>query len=308
MKFAQVVSRFGVYRYRTACSDSAEDASADLLYSDRAIAMQKPTRPSSLIFLLPALPLLCAACQPAEPQRTYTQSQLREVLRDPPRQTEQTSRRRDHWSIALATFSMQDHRAGAEEMQTLLAQEHGLTNTYITSDQSRSVLYYGSYRSHDDRRLQADLARVKNLVIDGGQPFLTAFLVPPDTLDIGSDSPLSLTSVRRRYGPAARLYTLEVGVYEDQNRRAAMAAAEEAVRVYRSQGEEAYFYHGPHRSSVTIGVLSEAQLDFEAPGFGPAVRELRLRHPHRAVNGSLVRVREAGQDRGIAPSTLMIVP
>ncbi len=153
-----------------------------------------------------------------------------------------------------------------------------------------------------------DVKKVKSLVIDDLQPFISAFLVPPDTLESGSDSPWSLASVRRQYGPEVRLYTLEVGVYEDPDREVALRAAEEAVEVYRRQNEPAYFYHGPHRSSVTIGVLTEAQVDLEAPGFGPSVRELRLRHPHRAVNGLEVRVIEAGRDRGIAPSKLMLIP
>ncbi len=270
--------------------------------------MPLATLPSAIKLVLPAT-LLFVGCGAPEANSTYDATEIRQVLTDPgPGAADVDAERRARWSIALATLSLGDHRATAESMQEILARDQGLTDTYIESRQDRSILYFGAYNSIDDPRLQADLTRVKNLVIGERQPFVGAFVVPPDTLDTGGDSPYSLTAVRRRYGVGVRLYTLEIGVYDDPDRDLAIRSAEEAVRVYREQGEPAFFYHGPHRSSVTIGVLAEEHVDLDAPGFGPNVRELRLRHPHRAVNGRLVNVREGGRDRGTAPSRLMLIP
>jgi hypothetical protein len=273
--------------------------------------------------LRPLIPLLalslglvvgCQANAPGSTDPAYDPAEVRDVLNTPAGRTtpgadaDSPAAGRDAWSIALATFSVGDHRAGAEALQAQLAREHDLPGTTIVSEADRSILYYGRYSSPQDPRLQGDLERIKGLVVGDRQPFVSAFLVPPDTLAPGSNSPYSLTSVRKRYGEDAVLYTLEVGVYDDPDRQAAMQAAEEAVRVYRQQGEPAYFYHGPHRSSVTIGVLEEAYVDLAAPGYGPHVRELKLRHPHRAMNGRLVRVSEAGRDKGTASSKLMLIP
>jgi hypothetical protein len=266
------------------------------------------------------LGLTFAGCGPSadETTATYRPEEVRAVLSEPAQvdgaEQYRTATPRQHgWTIALATFTLEGHRATAEATQRTLRDDHGLVETWIESQAEHSVLYYGDYGSRTDARLESDLARLKALEIGGRRPFLTAFLIPPTHEASGSSNPShNLLRASRRYPAGTRLYTLQVGIYEDRDRQLAMRKAEEAVEVYRAQGDQAFYYHGPHRSSVTIGIFTDQQVQLDQPGMGMVIRQLRERHPHCAVNGKVVnyvqRFEHATTNLGPRKSELVLVP
>lgn len=261
-----------------------------------------------------------SGCGPSTDDSTtaYRPEEVRAVLSQPAQVdgAEQygTATPRQHgWTIALATFTLEGHRATAEATQRTLRDQHDVVETWIESKADHSVLYYGDYGSRTDARLQADLAKLKSLEIGGRRPFLTAFLIPPTHQASGSSNPsYDLLQARRRYPRGTRLYTLQVGIYEDRDRQLAMRKAEEAAEVYRDQGDTAFYYHGPHRSSVTIGIFTDEQVQLDQPGMGMLIRQLRERHPHCAVNGQVVnyirRFESERKDLGPRKSELVLVP
>ncbi|MCK4872736.1 MAG: hypothetical protein KAS72_08440 [Phycisphaerales bacterium] len=255
--------------------------------------------------ILLAVILVIPGCAPSTSSTsTYDPAEIAEVFSP---STEGDPAQRIGWSIAIATFSQANHEAAAAQVRDTLAAVHGLRDAWIDTEEDHTILFFGRYPSRQEAA--GELERIRHIRIDNRQPFILAFLVPPSSEMPALGNPAySLGHVRELHGEGVRLYTVEVGVYDDPDRELAMRSAEEAVAVYRRNGEQAFFYHGPHRSSVTIGVLEDSQVDLSAPGFGPLVRELRLRHPYRAVNGKRIRIKEMGKDRGLAPSRLMLVP
>ena len=81
----------------------------------------------------------------------------------------------------------------------------------------------------------------------------------------------------------------------------------------RREGEEAYYFHGPRRSMVTIGLFDETEYDTKAPGKpkqSKRLLDLRKAHPYNLVNGQGMRVKIKGQkgEGDISPSFLVNVP
>lgn len=105
------------------------------------------------------------------------------------------------------------------------------------------------------------------------------------------------------------VYTLQIGYYDDEYGKDFRAAAERAVVVMREDGHEAYFYHGPHRSMVTIGLFSEK--DFVREGvssvYGPRIREAQKTHPYNLGNGRTLIQKVRGESVGEQPSFIVKV-
>ena len=104
-------------------------------------------------------------------------------------------------------------------------------------------------------------------------------------------------------------YTLQIGFYDEQFGDQFRQAAQEAAQVLRNDGHEAYFYHGPHRSMVTVGLFTEN--DFVQDGvqsvYGPRIRELQQKHPYNLGNGRTLIQKVAGENLGEQPSFIVRV-
>ena len=66
--------------------------------------------------------------------------------------------------------------------------------------------------------------------------------------------------------------------------------AERTARALRSQGVEAFYYHGPNMSMVTVGVLGEDDHDgsTQPPVESARLRRLRRDHPHNLLNDEIL--------------------
>lgn len=245
----------------------------------------------------------------------------------------------DAWSIVIVAFYDRDPYTGEPLPAAQLEEVHetarlslhkvqtsaGLRNAYLARQGKSLVLSYGRYPSFDTPAAQADLRRIQNMVIEGERPFASALLVPPDGADIGTMPEFDLRTVKSRFGSSA-VYTLQVGVYSREDGRPMSMAeradirksAEQAVVELRRQGELAFYYHGPNRSMVTIGIFGEEDNQVDAID-GRVTQShdlltLRQRHPLNLLNGRGIRQRVPNIPESdpnawrLQPSGLVMIP
>lgn len=184
------------------------------------------------------------------------------------------------------------------------------------------LIVVGRYADPDGDEAQRDLRKVRALKVDGRTPFTGAVLVaevdsaPTDTRLARHD----LRQAKKLTGEEAT-YTLQIGVYarEDERRPSAAdlasfrEAAEDAVTRLRREGEEAYFYHGPNGSMVTVGVFNDDDIDTSVvpPIESNRLENTRRRHPNNLLNGRGVRELRGDGGRGdprLQPSRLVLIP
>jgi hypothetical protein len=229
------------------------------------------------------------------------------------------------WAIAIHLFQGRDAATAAQMGLSKLQREAGLKDAYIEQRGGAVALLYGRYDGPDDARAVQDLQRIKEMVVDGGKPFEGAVLSPPVTVAAaGTREDMDLSMVASTLGKDA-VYTLQVGVYRLMEDREASASelalfrqqAEAAAIALRAQGQEAYYYHGPRSSTVTVGLFGEADLithtrdeygqmvKLPRPRFSARVREAMAVSPNNLVNGKTVAGRGG---RGNQESGLIRIP
>ncbi|MBL9032445.1 MAG: hypothetical protein JNM80_12165 [Phycisphaerae bacterium] len=232
------------------------------------------------------------------------------------------------WSIVLYAFRGEDQAAeaaaGLERARTL----GKLPGAYMEKRGAATVIAYGKYHDNASSEAKADLAKVRAVTIEmegvKRTPFAQAFLAPPERIP-GTMPEFDLRNARQREGDWA-LYTLQVGVYARSDTKAPSASelaqfrksAEEAAAKLRREGEQAYYYHGPSRSMVTIGLFGAEDFDPQVgpPSDAPALKSLRKRFPHNLLNGMGIREKKTITDPDgkkvavttMQPSTLVAVP
>ena len=166
-------------------------------------------------------------------------------------------------------------------------------------------VYRGRYSDVASPQAQRDLRQSRMIQVDGKRPFEAADLVDlstgkPPAAVITSDNDL------RRY---PNQYSLQVGCYDEQSGNPRVAA-ERAAATLRAEGEQAFFYHGPFLSLVTVGLFDESDMTLRdgATAYSPRVKELQRRFPYNLVNGrTLVEKRSDGTKIRDQPSFLVRV-
>lgn len=223
------------------------------------------------------------------------------------------------WTIAIAVFRGESSFEDASQMLGRVRREGGLPQAYLQRRGPSTIIAYGGYEDPTVPAAQADLNRIQSLLVDGAPAYAFAYLTPP--LRTGAVRELNeydLLRAKRTYGNAA-MYTLQVGWYgrEDQDRSTEVdlkefrAAAEAAVVRLRQEGELAYFYHGPNRSMVTVGVFDTSDFDpIGKPGFESArLRDTKRRHPLNLYNGAGYRYKATGmREAKLLESGLVLIP
>lgn len=226
------------------------------------------------------------------------------------------------WTIVIVAFRGEDHEAAARAGLARARTIGSLREAYLQNQPTRSAIAYGHYASPDQPQAQADLKRIREIVVDGGRPFAGAVLAPPEGAGTGRNPELDLRHARSTFGKDA-LYSLQIAAYgrgngpprSEQERAEFVRAAEDAAAQLRREGEQAFYYHGPNLSIVTIGIFGAS--DYE-PQY-PERRSDRLRaaqeaHPYNLLNGKGLWVRAKGvpenspSARRMATSFLIAIP
>jgi hypothetical protein len=203
------------------------------------------------------------------------------------------------WSIVLLAFRGDNQEQMAQQALTMVQSQWGLQDAYVDKRGQALVIAYGRYGDPQQPEAQADLRRVRLVEgeLDGRiqQPFEFAFLAPPANLG-GNIPEFDLRNAQKNHGRWA-IYTLQIGIYRLEDGKTATASdiaefrrlAEEAVVQLRREGEQAFYYHGPSGSTVTIGLFGIEDFDPQLRLESPRLRQLRQRFPHNLLNGMGIR-------------------
>lgn len=230
------------------------------------------------------------------------------------------------WSVVIESFrgdkAEEESRDGLQKLRT----ETGLTDAYLEQRGPAIVIAFGRYADGASKEAKAGLERVRNteVVISNvkTKPFANAFLAPPATIP-GTIPEYDLRQAKKLNGDWV-IYTLQIGAYTRRDKPPTAEelaefrkTAEQAVGMLRHEGEQAYYYHGPTGSMVTVGLFGKEDFDPQTPGVeSAALRVLRKRYPYNLYNGAGMHERikvttktgkQAEADR-MQPSALVVVP
>lgn len=203
-----------------------------------------------------------------------------------------TARETSQWTIVLAAFRGPDAAEAARQARARVEMEGGLRNTSLEPRGESVLLTFGRFDGPDDPAAKEALARVRGVEMGGGKPFTQAMLTPPEP-PTGRNPQYDLRRVREQFG-AEFAYTLQIGVYgrsdnrpaTERDREDARDAAERAVAALRSEGELAFYHHGPNYSSVTVGLFRADEVDQATGLLSGAIMDLQSKFPYNLLNGA----------------------
>lgn len=223
------------------------------------------------------------------------------------------------WTIVIAGFDKVTEVPLANAALARVRAQAGLEAAFLEERGKAVVVAYGKYPSLDAPAARADLERIRGLAVEGGTPFAGAMLAPPvfDALP-GTIPEYDLRNAKTQAGADKAAYTLQVGVYcrlDDQEPSPKelaefRKAAEKAAVEMRRQGDTAFYFHGPRRSMVTVGLFGVDDYDLRQSRLrSPAIARLMERFPHNLVNGAGVKRKRSGQAEAVMdPSFVVAVP
>jgi len=208
------------------------------------------------------------------------------------------------WSIVIAGFNRETEGDAAATALDKVRNQGNLTDAYLEERGKAIVVAYGKYDSANSPAAKRDIDRIRGIEINKGYPFAGALLAPPLYEALAGTNPeFDLRNAKARFGKDA-LYTLQVGIYtradgaEPTGKELGelRAAAEKAVNELRRQGDQAFYYHGPRRSMVTVGIFTNKDYDAaDATRQSPQLVLLRQKYPYNLENGAGVKRKRAGQ-------------
>jgi hypothetical protein len=223
------------------------------------------------------------------------------------------------WTIVIAGFDKVAEVPLATAALARVRAQPGMGGAFLEERGKAVVVAFGKYPSLDAPAARADLDRIRGLTVEGGTPFAGAMLAPPvfDALP-GTIPEYDLRNAKAQAGADKAAYTLQVGVYcrlDDQEPSPKelaefRKAAEKAAVEMRRQGEQAFYFHGPRRSMVTVGLFGPDEYELRQSRLrSPAIARLMERFPHNLVNGAGVKRKRAGQAEAVMdPSFVVAVP
>jgi hypothetical protein len=208
------------------------------------------------------------------------------------------------WTITLASFRGDGHEALAASALEKIRAQPTLRDAFILQRGTATLIAIGRFADPTSPETTAELKRIRELVIEGGRPFAQAVLTPPTGgTKLGSRPEYNLLSARAQFGKKSAV-TLQVGVYgrddlakpTEADLKEVREQAEQAAAQLRREGELAFYYHGPSRSMVTVGVFTEEDAGDPVRKL-PESRELtalRKRFPYNLYNGAGLREKRPG--------------
>ncbi|MCC5787354.1 MAG: hypothetical protein JJU33_11710 [Phycisphaerales bacterium] len=232
------------------------------------------------------------------------------------------------WSIVIAHFPADEDGAQRANYALQRVRTAGrLPEARMEDRGDRIVIIYGSYTDLNDRRAREDLQRIRGLTIDDERPYSRAIIGPPAVREVYGEIPeFDLRNARQHHGQD-KDFTLQIAIYgrqdgdrpSDRELTEIRRTAETAVAELRREGQEAFYFHGSTRSTVTVGLFTEDEVggrgaDGVRRSESMRLREVRREHPNNLLNGQGIRERIPGT-RGNAernfrlqPSQLVMVP
>jgi hypothetical protein len=259
-----------------------------------------------LILIGMGLLLAVAGC---EMETRVVRSSWDSLPADPkPRQNQNTNGYQDAaggqgWAIQLVQLTGNTRHDQAKELAQHIRTQTTLADIWIEDMSDVATLYHGRFQQASDPAIRDALANVQQIELNDTHPFADSKLVPL----IGDGRVIADPFDLRQF---SGYYSLQIGFYDQAFGKDFREAAEQAIRSLREDGHEAYYYHGPHRSIIAIGVFNYEQAFVSAGNYdtyAPHIRELQKTFPFNLGNGATILQKEAGRDIGEQKSSLIRV-
>ena len=297
--------------------------------------MNSFTTPPLAILCLLALLAGCGTPQPAPVSTTPADGKqvftrptwTTSSVGDPPRQTGttanptanpttdavgggagQASAKRTTWSILLGVATGPGADRQAATLAAIATREGRMTGTFLEHKGDGFAVLYGEYEEPGSIEAKKDLAAARAVDVGGAKPFEGAIMAAPVVRGAAGTTPEhDLRLAKQLFGAKKAKYTLQVGIYARSDREKPTKeqvaefrkAAEEAVKVFRAQGEQSFYYHGTERSTVTVGLF--------ATDDDPAIKALQKRFPNHMINGQTTTNAKAEQQGGVKGQPCIVV-
>jgi hypothetical protein len=230
------------------------------------------------------------------------------------------------WSVVIESFHGDDKEEASRAGLQKLKAETSLTEAYLEQRGSAIVIAWGRFIDGSSKEAREGLQKVRDteVIISNvkTKPFAAVFLAPPANIP-GTMPEFDLRQAKKVNGEWV-IYTLQIGVYTRREKPPTPAelaefrkTAEQAVSTLRHEGEQAYYYHGPTGSMVTIGLFGKEDFDPQTPGVeSPTLTLLRKRYPYNLYNGQAIREKikvntkngKQAEAERMQPSALVVVP
>lgn len=222
------------------------------------------------------------------------------------------------WTIALVVFRGENADELAQMALTKVQTEGGLPGAFLERRGEAVLVAVGRFESVNSPRATAEVKRVQEMTVAGQKPYKDALLVPPlASTNLGAMPEINLVQAKAMFGSEA-LYSLQVAVYgrrdltnpTEADLAEARKAAEQAAVRLRQEGEQAFYYHGPRMSMVTIGVFGIDDFDPQTPSYKSArLLAAQKRHPYNLYNGAGIKEKRNPNSEGkLQPSNLVALP
>ena len=199
----------------------------------------------------------------------------------------------DQFTILLRTFSGLGHMEDAQRYKDNTERQAGWKNVYIVTKQNMSELYWGRFATLEAAKPGVLRAHAYETSV-GIKPYPKAIVLKIPGKDIGP-AELNLSFAKGKYTVLiATFYDVP-----DANYFGRKNYAVEYCKQLREEGKEAYFFHGPAQSIVTIGLFDESAIEKRKANAGTVtetyIKDQRInriidQHPFLAENGRKVRV------------------
>jgi len=155
------------------------------------------------------------------------------------------------YTIFCRDFPGPSHVDFANQAKAELMRNTKLRGWYVLHLEDHSSLMYGYYKSQDDPAARADRATIERLTDQlSNRLFPNCIVMPIDAPDPSAPPEWNLGNLRRDQSDTQHYWSLQIAAFRDNPQR--KQAAIEMVRELRSQGTEAYYYHGKDNDSVSI--------------------------------------------------------
>lgn len=205
------------------------------------------------------------------------------------------SRQEPALTIVLVEYRGPEAAASGQRLAKELA-DKGLQDVFVVEGPDVTSVCVGRFKSWKDPEADKALARVRLVRDQAGQlPFANVMLMP-----VPEAAPKNAWPVEKAPG----VFTLHVASWEAPGRT---AAAQVYAKELRARGEEAYVYHGPRLSMVTVGSFGTEVFDDPTrvgrPGVKPEVVDPRA----LALIKKFPRMRLEGQETPV-PTGLVKIP
>ena len=161
----------------------------------------------------------------------------------------------DQYTILLYPHGGADHIQAADEHYKKAEKYTGWRGLYVVNKENHSELYWGRYRTRREAMKKLQIAKRWPAPATKERVFQKAIIVRLPGKDIGPEE-WNIKNAKGFYSVlVAVFYDIEGRNYFGRKRRAV-----ELCEKLRKQGKEAYFYHGPVRSGVAIGVFPRSAI------------------------------------------------